>query len=267
VPSVAYYDGNAGDLKFARFVQNDVWDVRFVDWTGQVGLYPSLVFGPGDEPIISYYDRTRGDLRLATGVRDAWRITTVDSAGDVGRWTSVALDPNFPASSDVVIAYADTTRGAYKYAAASGSGFKTMTIDNPVGAATGGYMSLAFTPTRGASGRFQPAVSYYDAGETSVKFATYDGAHWALHTIAADGNVGLYTNLVYDAANRATVFYYDKSANRSYRATLNINGNWIIAPLGVGGREMSVTRHDRGTIAYTTLDERGPLLELGLLES
>ena len=98
-----------------------------------------------------------------------------------------------------------------------------------------------------------------------MKFATFDGAHWALRTIATDGNVGLYSNLVYDGANRPNVFYYSKSNNRSYRAMLNGGGNWVIAPLGAGGREMSVARHRTGTLAYTTLDERGPLLEVGLI--
>lgn len=265
-PSVAYFDGNHGDLKYAKLVGDDVWEVRWVDWTGQVGLYPSLVFSRTDDPIISYYHRTNGDLRLATAAGDSWRISSVDTAGDVGRWSAIQLDPNAPAASDVVIAYTDSTRGAYKYAAAFQGGWKTLTIDDPVGTETGGYLSLQFTPTP-IAGRLRPAVSYYDANETSVKFATFDGANWVLHTIAADGNVGLYTNLFYDAASRVNVFYYDKSGNRSYRATLAAGGNWLITPLSVGGREMSVARHPVGAIAYTTLDERGPLLEVGLLES
>ncbi|MDQ3439597.1 MAG: hypothetical protein M3478_04530 [Planctomycetota bacterium] len=60
---------------------------------------------------------------------------------------------------------------------------------------------------------------------------------------------------------------FSKSANRAYRATLNGGNNWAIASLGVGGRELSVARHRSGTVAYTTLDERGPLLEVELLEA
>ncbi|HEV2292486.1 MAG TPA: alginate lyase family protein [Tepidisphaeraceae bacterium] len=267
VPGVAYFDGNHGDLKYARLVTTDVWEVHWVDWTGQVGLYPSLIYSRTNDPIISYYHRTNGDLRLATAAGDSWRRTTVDSAGDVGRWTSVQLDPNAPDASDVVIAYADSTRAAFKYSAAFQGGWKTLTIDDPRGSETGGYVSLQFQPTRTARGRFEPAVSYYDANETSVKFATYDGVDWTLRTVAADGNVGLYTNLIYDEGKRANVLFYNKSGNHSYRATLTTGNRWLISPLSVGGREMSVARHGSGTLAYTTLDERGPLLEVGLLES
>src|SRR5688500_4708975 len=63
-PGVAYFDANAADLKYASRDEQGVWNARFVDWGGQVGLYPSLTFGRFDEPIIAYYDRTRGDLRL-----------------------------------------------------------------------------------------------------------------------------------------------------------------------------------------------------------
>jgi hypothetical protein len=264
VPSVAYYEGNHGDLKYARLVQNNVWDVRWVDWTGQVGLYPSLTFSRTNDPIISYYHRTRRDLRLAVAVGDSWRVETVDSAGDAGRFSSIALDPNYPNASDVVIAYEHTSSGTFKYAAQFRGGWKGMTIDADT-TDGGGYTSLAFTSARDTAGAFRATVSYYDAAATSLKFAAYDGRTWATSTVVSAGNVGLYSNLVYDLANRANVFYYNRSANRAYRATLTPGAGWSTTFLGVGGREISVTRHPKGALAYSTLDERGPLLEVAVL--
>jgi hypothetical protein len=253
-------------LKYARFVQDNVWDVKWVDWTGQVGLYPSLTFSRTDDPIISYYHRTNGDLRMAVASGAGWARQTVDAAGDVGRFSSVALDANYPNASDVVIAYEHTSGGSFKYAAQAGGGWKTLTIDDTTTDA-GGYTSLAFTTLRDRNGSFQPTVSYYDAAETSLKFASYDGVNWATSTVASAGNVGLYSNLVYDGANRANVFYYNRSANRAYRATLTPGSGWSTTLLGAGGREMSVARHSRGALAYSTLDERGPLLEVAVLPS
>lgn len=37
--------------------------------------------------------------------------------------------------------------------------------------------------------------------------------------------------------------------------------------LGAGGREINVARNAGGVLAYSTLDERGPLLEVNVLPS
>jgi hypothetical protein len=163
------------------------------------------------------------------------------------------------------MAYEDTSHGAFKYAVQFGEGWKTLSIDDTTSEG-GGYTSLAFEPTRSLDGTFHPAVSYYDAGEGAAKYATFDGATWHPQTVAAEGNVGLYTNLVYDTANRANVFFFNKSDNKGYRAVL-INGAWFFTLLGVGGREMSVARHRSGALAYSTLDDNAPLLEVGILSS
>ena len=63
---------------------------------------------------ISYYDLTNHDLKLAyhNGLR--WDLYTVDSPGDVGRYSSVAVDP----SGKPHISYYDSTNGDLKLASA-----------------------------------------------------------------------------------------------------------------------------------------------------
>ena len=73
------------------------------------------VIGPGDRVMIGYYRRTGGDLRLAIQKNGGWRISTIDDQGDVGRCTSMALNPNVPGG--VAIAYDDSNTGAKKFAA------------------------------------------------------------------------------------------------------------------------------------------------------
>jgi hypothetical protein len=56
-----------------------------------VGLDTSLVLGSNGNPHISYYDYTNGDLKYAYWTGSSWSITTVDSADDVGWFTSIAV--------------------------------------------------------------------------------------------------------------------------------------------------------------------------------
>ena len=63
-----------------------------------------------DEPYIAYYDYTNGDLKVAHHDGSAWSIFTVDSSGDVGQQSDIAVDSN-----DVVyISYYDSTNAIVK---------------------------------------------------------------------------------------------------------------------------------------------------------
>jgi hypothetical protein len=67
-----------------------------------------------DRPLVAYYDETEGDLVLADcqGSECLFSIERVlDSAGDVGQFTAIALDP---ATGFGLIAYRDASAGALK---------------------------------------------------------------------------------------------------------------------------------------------------------
>ena len=59
--------------------------------TEKVGKYSSLAFDNTGKPRISYYDESRGDLKYASWDGSKWVITTVDSSGKVGEFSSLAL--------------------------------------------------------------------------------------------------------------------------------------------------------------------------------
>jgi len=124
-------------LKFASGTWNgSIWEfaIDVVDETpGFInGMYTSLGVDSTDVAHISYYrcimkiddadnpycDPAGGDLMYARGIYDAvledwlWEISTVDSEGDVGLFTSLAID-----SLDLPhISYYDKTLGELKYA-------------------------------------------------------------------------------------------------------------------------------------------------------
>src|SRR6266542_5433784 len=65
-----------------------------LDSAASVGTYTSVAIGVDGRPLISYYDNTNADLRVAHCsdlACSAATLTTLDSAWDVGQWTSVAI--------------------------------------------------------------------------------------------------------------------------------------------------------------------------------
>ncbi|HEX8522100.1 MAG TPA: alginate lyase family protein [Tepidisphaeraceae bacterium] len=263
VPGIAYFDGNNGDLKYARLTSG-AWKTETVDSLGSVGLYPSLVFSRSDGPMISYFHRTKGDLRLAVANSGGWTISTVDAAGTVGRSGMMTLDPNRPTVSKVAICYEDTSGGRYKYAVQYKTGWKIQTVDSttPIG---GGYMSMAFNPAKDPAGVYQPSISYYDAYNSGLKYAITDGLTWSATTVAALGKQGLYTNLFYDASGLANILYFDKSKNHVIRAKGTFK-KWAFTDYGAGGREMQVAETTTGALAYSNLNEAGPSLTVSYLK-
>ena len=80
-----------------------------------VGKYSSIALTSSNTPVISYFDETNSDLKLAV-CNDAActgpAISTLDNTGNVGTWTSLALK-----SSDLpVISYYDSTNENLKLA-------------------------------------------------------------------------------------------------------------------------------------------------------
>jgi hypothetical protein len=87
-PGVAYYDTTAHVLKYTRR-NNGVWETPIVVPTSasgstDYGLHPSLTYNANNNPFISYYDATHGDLRYAfySNISNAWNDSLVDSTGN-----------------------------------------------------------------------------------------------------------------------------------------------------------------------------------------
>lgn len=78
-----------------------------------------------------------------------WNLSTVDSAGNVGKFSSLAFGPD----GQPAISYADLLLGYLHFARYNGTAWTRTIVD---AAGTGSHTSLAFGPDG------QPAISYYD---------------------------------------------------------------------------------------------------------
>lgn len=217
-PVVAHYDQGQGTLRVARWngsafagaVVSEGEDYTPAD-TGDgatpvpanVGEYARLLIGADGTEYLAYYDRAWGTLRLASGTGGAYTISTVDDAGDVGQWPSLALD-----GSTLWIAYHDVGNQDLKVAHGTPGDFSVETVDS--GEHVGADSSLFLDD--GAIG-----VLYQDAFANDMKLARNAGGSWAVETVTgSQGALGFHNESVkiggkrygacYDFTSRSVYF-------------------------------------------------------------
>jgi hypothetical protein len=213
---VSYYDNTNADLKYATCAADCAltanWQAATVDADGNVGSYTSLAVDAGGRLHVSYRDGTNADLKYATCAADCavaanWQAATVDADGNVGFYTSLAVD----AGGRLHVSYRGGTNAGLKYATcaadcAVAANWQAATVD--ADGNVGSYTSLAVD----AGGRLH--VSYRGGTNADLKYATCAAdcavaANWQAATVDTDGDVVLFTSLAADGSGRLHVSYFD----------------------------------------------------------
>ncbi len=203
-----------------------------------VGLDNSLALDMNDYPVISYYDTAHGNLMVAhcgtidcspKNIRLGTDIHTevVDSAGDVGRYNSLALVSVLNARGQKeqrpFISYYDATNGDLKIAYCANTDCSSdrsnstyiQTLDSQ------GDVGQMTSLKRASDG--SPIISYYDAANQDLKIAYCDpGQSMAkvptlpcqetqrnvILTIDSVGDAGQNSSLALDANDKPVISYY-----------------------------------------------------------
>ena len=204
-PHISYYGYYS--LQYASW-DGSKWKIEIVD-PGRfgsadsmisIGWYSSLVIDSNDNPHISYYHKTNGDLKYAVWNGSGWDVQTVDSIGDVGSDTSLTLDskgyPHISYSGDAGL----------KYAVWNGSGWNIQTIDT-----TGEPRSVVGTSSSLAlDSKDKPHISYIDNYRgTVLKYAFLNGSSWEIHALSAPVHGGYSTSLAVDSNDKVHITHND----------------------------------------------------------
>jgi hypothetical protein len=165
-PQVSYW--RSASLKYARH-DGTAWSTEEVDRDtsnySYPGYYTSLAIDLADRPHISYCrwawtTEECNDLTYAYFDGVMWQIETVDSEGDVGAYTSLALDSfGYPH-----VSYYDVSNADLKYAYDDSCGWHAAVVTSTED--VGLYSSLVLDSTN------RPLISYYDACTDDLKYAT-----------------------------------------------------------------------------------------------
>jgi len=150
-----------------------------------------------------------------------WDIQTVDSAGDVGLFTCLALD----STDRPKISYWVGTNGNLKYASWDGSSWDIQTVDSA------GIVGLDTSLALDSGDR--PRISYWDSGNDGLKYASWDGSSWDIQTVDSAGN-GMFNSLALDSVDRPKISYWDYSNDDLKYASWN-GSSWDIQTIDSAG--------------------------------
>jgi len=171
-----------------------------------VGEGSSVTIGADGLGLISYYDLSNGDLKVAhcsDTACTAATITALDTATDYGEFNSVAIGADGLGLISYYNAMAGTLRVAHCSNVACTAATKT-TLDSS--AVVGSWNSVAI----GADGL--GLISYYDLSNGNLKVAHCSNTNCTAATIStldSGGDVGWFTSVAIGADGLGLISYYD----------------------------------------------------------
>jgi hypothetical protein len=210
----------------------------------------------------------QGPPAPALGV--SWIISTMDSTGDVGKHTSIAVDAN----EKVHISYIDLTNGKLKYMTNVTGSWVTWVVDSAgdydtgiavdangkchiVYDGTGGDLKYATNATTASgvssiveggaySGLMggdsialdsygKAHISYFRASDLNLKYATNASGTWSTSILKIGGAPAYSASIGVDSDNNIHISYYDDASPDSIKYVTNMSGSWVATTIATIG--------------------------------
>ncbi|MBI5594896.1 MAG: hypothetical protein HY928_02280 [Elusimicrobia bacterium] len=241
VPNIVFRNTATGQLRHAR--RAGAWAAAAV---ASGDLFPGgLAVDSTGYAHLSYYDRAAGDLRYAYWDGTAWQTEAVATAGDVGKFSSLALDPK----SRPVVVYFDPANARLMFATRSVVGlWSGSVVDAGVGVGSTPVVAL------GPSG--EPFVAYIDDGAKLLKAAAWDGTAWSVQIVDSFAGGASVGGAALDGAGNLLVSYHDASGGdlRLARWTGTGWSTGTIASLGSVGEDSDLAVDASGGLSMLFYD-------------
>ena len=182
-----------------------------LDTAGDVGKHTSITIGSDGLGLISYYDVTNGNLKVAhcSNIQcSSATITPLDTAGDVGQFTSITIGTD---GLGLISYYKGGSDGDLKVAHCSNVACTVATItnlDDPASEASDVGRGTAITITDG-----KPLIAYYDLtlGNLKIVICANESCTSAQDLFVADstGDVGEYPAVALNLFDVPVISYFD----------------------------------------------------------
>jgi hypothetical protein len=262
------------DLDGSNFQLTYAGDADVIAGRNFLSLYATSVTVPTQAETTAYI-RTNiagsGDPILSQP--PLWTTYTIDSIGNVGTHTSIAVDAN----EKVHISYYDFTNGKLKYATNATGSWVTLIVDSGSDYGTGialGANGKVHIVYDGAGGDLKYAtnatgswvistvesgaysgilgndsiaidsygkvhISYFKASGFDLKYATNASGTWSTSIIVNGGATGplpgYSASIGVDSNNKIHISYYDDALPDSIKYVTNMSGSWVVTTIGTIG--------------------------------
>jgi PKD repeat protein len=180
-----------------------------------------------------------------------WYIETVDSVGNVGVFTSIALDKRgFPQ-----ISYRDNTNQALKYAKWRGIDWQIETVDSDGN--VGNFTSIDLDRNG------YPHISYFDKKNEDLKYARWTGTTWEIDVVDSAGNVGYTSSIALDSNDNPHIGYAEEHPIHDLKYAKWDGTKWNIETVDfedeVGrGASIAIDSNDYPHISYGDIENSNP---------
>jgi uncharacterized repeat protein (TIGR02543 family) len=238
-PEVGQHDYPAGSSVNITAEADPGW--QFIKWTGEVEDVNSAntsVTLDKDKTVQAEFNQTTDHYCLTS---------TVDSQGNVGNYSSIALDSN----DNPHISYYHTSNDEVRYTWWDGNMWHIEIVDAEM--STDPYMSLALDNTD------SPHISYQKNGSSpDLVYARRNGSIWQIQTVDSLASVGQGSSIQIDTQGHPHISYYDNTNDNLKYAYWN-GSKWVIETIDDGsfsGGETSLVLDsaDKPHILYSAAD-------------
>ncbi|MCP4229751.1 MAG: hypothetical protein GY771_06345 [bacterium] len=169
---------------------------------------------------------------------DGWQIEAVDTAGDGGYYTSIALD----SGDNPHISYSYENEyynfDDLKYAYYDGSSWQTEVVDT-----TADWEYEQYDTSIALDSGDNPHISYFDDSNSDLRYAYYDGSSWQFDAVDTAGYEGVYTSIALDSGDNPHISYFDY-INLDLKYAYYDGSSWqteAVDTAGSGGGYISIT--------------------------